>query len=584
MELLKKKLSKYTWGFGIEHEMHLFHHPQKNSKKNIKDFIIFDSDKAIKRIKESYNIGKIKLSNNDIKFINSVPFETSGRLCNEKWVIKRVPVKMPEFVTWKPFCSIKDNRSIRNMTLDIKKLRETYLKILMKDNITKKLIEKYGKLSQYPFGMTRYLKVPIIKNEKPTIYNFQKKSDGTDVVIPEYNGSYHITMTLPYTENILKKDFIDMHKNFCNQLQWLEPLLLTTYFTGDEYAPGSNKKRARGSYRVMIIGWGNFAGTDIRLLDTGIGRYAKTPTYWRDNFKLYESEKLDPCIPPSASALAEKAITTLSSDIRTFGSTDPSRPEHRESGIGMTVPNGIEFRIFDHFQDQYINHLCILMSRVAENSRVVKTEGYVYKNKAWINAMQNIMTHGYKAELNKDYIQLLREKLGLKINTKSIIAYDVFQTLYYELYEKNKKGKWNLIFNNLENLDYNNNRIGIKEDIFPEVNKKGWQFAFMMKANRNMSIMKRFNLLSKYFNSIKEINFEDFKKVFIKIFGKNWINDVVDMLYFYKTIMTTKKIVLEKNINGTIKNIKILKKIPYFDNFNKVIIEFFSEDDNVFND
>jgi hypothetical protein len=198
--------------------------------------------------------------------------------------------------------------------------------------------------------------------------------------------------------------------------------------------------------------------------------------------------------------------------------------------------------------------------------------------------MQNIMTHGYKAELNKDYIQLLREKLGLKINTKSIIAYDVFQTLYYELYEKNKKGKWNLIFNNLYNLNYNNNRFGIKKDIFPEVNKKGWQFAFMMKANRKISIMKKFNLLSKYFNTIKEINFEDFKKVFIKIFGKNWINDVVDMLYFYKTIMTTNKIVLEKNNNGTIKNIKILKKIPYFDNFNKVIIEFFSEDDDIFLD
>ena len=77
-----------------------------------------------------------------------------------------------------PFCSIKDNRSIINMTLDIKKLRKTYLKILMKDNITKKLIEKYGKLSQYPFGMTRYLKVPIIKNGKPTINNFKKKSNG----------------------------------------------------------------------------------------------------------------------------------------------------------------------------------------------------------------------------------------------------------------------------------------------------------------------------------------------------------------------------------------------------------------------
>ena len=582
MKLLKKKLSEYTWGFGIEHEMHLFHSPI-DSNKNIKDFIIFDSESALKRIKYNYNIGKINLTDLELKIIRSIPFETSGRLCNEKWVIKRVPVKMPEFVTWKPFCSIRDNRSIVNMACEIKDLRKEYLKILMKDSITKKLIEKYGKLSQYPFGMTRYLKVPIIKNSSPTLYNFQKNLKKEDIVRPEYNGSYHITMTLPYKENILKKDFINMHKNFCNQLQWLEPLLLTTYFTGDELVPGSNKKRARGSYRVMIIGWGNFAGTDIRLLDKGIGRYAKTHTYWRDNFKLYESEKLDPCIPPSASALAENAITTLSSDIRTFGSTDPSRPEHRESGIGMTVPNGIEFRIFDHFQDKHINHLCTLMSLIAENSRVHQTEGYIYKNKYWINAMQNIMTHGYKAELNKDYIKLLREKLGLKINTTSIIAYDVFQTIYYELYDKNKDGEWNLIINNLDNFLINNNLLGAKTEIFPEVNKKGWQFAFMVKANRNINIMKKFNLLSKYFNNIKAIIFEDFKKVFIKIFGKNWVNDVVDILYFYESIMTSNKILIEKNNNGTIKNIKILKKIPYFDNFNKIIIEFFSEEYDAFN-
>ena len=34
-------LKKYTWGFGIEHEMHVFHKP-KEGIKNIKDFIIFD--------------------------------------------------------------------------------------------------------------------------------------------------------------------------------------------------------------------------------------------------------------------------------------------------------------------------------------------------------------------------------------------------------------------------------------------------------------------------------------------------------------------------------------------------------------
>jgi hypothetical protein len=331
----------------------------------------------------------------------------------------------------------------------------------------------------------------------------------------------------------------------------------------------------------MIIGWGNFAGTDIRLLESGIGRYAKTPTYWRKNFKLYESDKLDPCIPPSASAKAENAITTLSSDIRTFGSTDPLRPNHRESGIGMTVPNGIEFRIFDHFQDKYIESLCYLFSLIAENSRVTKTNDYVYKNKIWIDALHNIMRNGYKAELSNLYINLLRKKLGLKIKTKSIIAYDVFCTIFDELYEKNKNGKWSLIFNN---LNYKNNK---SENIFnyqqkyetiPDVNKKGWQFAFMVKANRNSKVMDYFNLLSKYLNYIKKISFENFTSVFIKIFGNKWGKDVVDMAYFYDTLGN---VILEKNNNGTIKNIILKNKIKYYKNFNKLIIDYFFNEQSI---
>ena len=54
--------------------------------------------------------------------------------------------------------------------------------------------------------------------------------------------------------------FIKIHQNFCNQLQWIEPLLLTAYFTGDESAPGSVREYVRGSFRVMIIGWGKDFG------------------------------------------------------------------------------------------------------------------------------------------------------------------------------------------------------------------------------------------------------------------------------------------------------------------------------------
>ena len=499
-----KELYKYTWGLGIEHEMHIFHKPQ-SSNKNIIDFTLFDSFNTVNRILEEKENSNLSMSYDDYLFLkNEVPFETSGRRCNNQWVIKAVPVKMPEFITSYPFCSIKDDRDISSMVNEIVKLKKRFYNILMLDKNTQKLVKKYGQLIEHPFGMTRSLRCPI--DEKNGLYKFEKNSKGNDLVLPEYNGSYHVTFTLPYKKTTTNKEFINNHKNFCNQLQWLEPLLLTSYFTGDEYSPGSGEERVRGSFRVMIIGWGNLAGTDIRLLDKGVGRYAKTPTYWRENLYFKDIEKLNPCYDPSPLALKEKAITSLSSDFRTFGSTDPLKPMNRESGTGMTKPNGVEFRIFDHFSDKYIHHLIMLISLVAENSRVTKTTGYVYKNKIWINELHNIMKNGYKAKISKAYINLLRKKLGLKINTTSIVAIDIFKIIYKELWDKNIDGEWSKIFNCLEKPDYNlfiNNLV-------PEVNKKGWQFAFMVKLNNNIKLLKKFNKLNKYLNNFNEIDYKDF--------------------------------------------------------------------------
>jgi hypothetical protein len=102
----KKELSKYTWGFGIEHEMHIFHKPI-HSNKAIKDFTIFDSYKIVEKMLEEKNNSVSDISYDDYMFLKNIPFETSGRKCNDQWVIKTVPVKMPEFITFDPFCSIK---------------------------------------------------------------------------------------------------------------------------------------------------------------------------------------------------------------------------------------------------------------------------------------------------------------------------------------------------------------------------------------------------------------------------------------------------------------------------------------------
>ena len=192
---MKNNLESYTWGLGIEHEMHIFHKPKDNGE-NIEDFILFDAESAVLRLIQGKERGTVKLSDKDYNFLKDIPFELSGRVCNKVIVLERVPIKMPELITWQPFCSIKKNRSILNMVQDIKFITKKFFNILKKDKNAAKLIKKYGELTTYPIGMTRHLKYSEI-NDKP-YYKFKKDSKTSkDKLHTDYTGSYHITMTLP---------------------------------------------------------------------------------------------------------------------------------------------------------------------------------------------------------------------------------------------------------------------------------------------------------------------------------------------------------------------------------------------------
>lgn len=569
---LLKKLLPYKWGMGIEHEMHIFHKPSNTNKTNIKDYTVFNSHEVVQRILNDKNNSLMNINYDDYLFIRDrVPYEISGRKCNNQYVVKPIEFQMPEFITSNPLCSIGKNRNLLNMTREIIEEKKRFYNIIMKDTETRKLVKKYGELSEYPFGMSRYIKTPF-KNVNGK-YIFKKNKADKSILNTDYLGSYHVTMTLPYKDDITTKEFIKIHQNFANQLQWLEPLMLTAYFSGDEYAPGTLKDYPRAGYRPCIIGWGNIGGTDIRLFNKGIGRYAKTPTYWRNNkLKFKETNKLKPCYPASPMAKKENAITSLSSDFRTFGD-NPLNPSERISGAPMTIGNGIEFRIFDHFSDKYIDHLMVLIGLVAENSRVTKTKGYVYENSIWIDALHNIIRDGYKAQLSYKYIKLLRIKLGIPIKTKSIIAIDIFKKIYEELWDKNIEGDWSQIFYSLKPP----NKSSI---LFPEINKKSWQFAFMTKLNCNKNLLRKFNILTKYLNKIKVIKFTEFEKAVLDIFGNMWKDDIVDIAYFYnsfKSNIVNENVKLIKNKNGTINEIHILKKLNIYDNFNIILIDYFGE-------
>ena len=141
-----------------------------------------------------------------------------------------------------------------------------------------------------------------------------------------------------------------------------------------------------------------------------------------------------------------------------------------------------------------------------------------------------------------------------------------------ELWNKNIKGDWCKIFHTNEKSKayYNDLKINVK-DYYPEINKKGWQFAFMMKLNRNKNILDKYNKINELIQN-KSMKFDKFKLLILKYLGKNWINDIENIAHFYEKM---EECIIKYNDNGTINEIKFNQKIKQRENFNNSILYYF---------
>ena len=182
------------------------------------------------------------------------------------------------------------NRSIDSISNELIALEKKYIDIHMKNPHTKQKVKKYGKITTHSCGSHSELLVP----EHPTIYSKDYKF--TDHKVEDYIGSYHMTLTLPHYNNISTKDFVKMHQYTAQQLQWIEPLMMTAFFSSAQSAVG-NKNEPEGSFRVMKSSWGNFAGSDIRVMGTkGLDRGSNIKKTWRKGLNFTGSKKLNDCI------------------------------------------------------------------------------------------------------------------------------------------------------------------------------------------------------------------------------------------------------------------------------------------------
>lgn len=513
---MSKKKYNYHWGFGIEHETHFV--KMESTDKLIKSYNIIDLEEILQSILFNWEDIKLKLKKYKISINKSEEiyrlledilirkFENTGRKCNGKYVLKPLHtknnnlIKMPEFVTSQPFSRTKKKKSIEDYCEEIQNQQRIFQFII---NLYLSIYRKKKYIIYpFPFGMSNYFMIDDIKQK-------------------DYSGSFHITVTLPYTLKTTEEKFVNNHKNFANQFQWLEPLLISVFFSGDDDAIGNNKRKIKGSFRVTSVGWGNFAGSDVRKFNEGIGRLTNHNYNWRNNMDYFQKEKTNYCkkVSPGILKREPNAKSGFSSDFRTFGGK-----EH-VSGYPMEKPSGTEIRIFDNIHTDYTIELCRLIVYIAENSRNNSCNNYVYNDKDWNENLQNIMMNGWKTKITKKYLNKLRENLNLKINTKSLISYDVMMKINNELFEKNKDGLWS---NFLLKKKYK------KPPSLKCVNRYNLENGYLLKLQNNKNLLKKFKEF--YINLDDNISYEEFSKLFIKNFGKSYQNDIDDIMFLYESL------------------------------------------------
>ena len=164
--------------------------------------------------------------------------------------------------------------------------------------------------------------------------------------------------------------------------------------------------------------------------------------------------------------------------------------------------------------------------------------------------------------LPEDYIKELRDNLGLKLKTKSKIAYDIFYELNRELFKKCKHGDYTYLMLDKEYQE---------PPKLPQINRQSWETGFMLKLNRNPTLINSFNRLMNNLPN-RELTIAEFSDTFFTHFDKKlWTNDIIDVIYFLETIGF---VLLNYNIDGNIKWIKVVPEhVRHIKNFNNEIIQ-----------
>jgi len=563
VELSQPELPSITWAAGLEMEATYILNPLDSDKpwdKGLQEFYIPDINKIIDYIEKKY--GK---TSKKYPFIPEA--EVSGRKCAGVSVIEPDPRhSMLEIATDRPYLQIEkkmlkyDKDDILYYAKYLIEIQENAIKDLNKfyyeENLWKKK-KTYYSIVPYPYAMSNR-----VKNADIILGNMKNTKVKTN-----YTGSYHFTLTLPFYSLAYDQElYFEQYRRYINQFQWIEPLIVALYTTTDMRGIGSETIYSRASYRILLSGWGNPAGSDVRKFDEGLTRKVNIPLYWREGINYPGQEKVQKyCADPKKRynenyVDPNRDLYDMGGDFRT-----PSG-DHGQPWSVRNIPKGkffgVEMRILDYFPPKHMASLLRIIVFLVENSREQENKMYVYEDKDWIEAMHSVFKSGWRAELPKKYIDKLEKALNLKFPKKPKML-DAFWTIFLKvLYEKNHKGFYvsqllPQMIDGEDDFSIELSRTKQPPLVKKNPNRESWDFGFLLKLNESKQLRNTIQNMLESLPINKKISIEEMNKHYNKHMSKQWKNNIIDMIYFFSA---RDGLTIHPDKDGFIKNISINKK------------------------
>ncbi len=236
------------------------------------------------------------------------------------------------------------------------------------------------------------------------------------------NGTYHINLTAPTMLNAQRRiadraAFVHRHQKIIQVFQWLEPLLVAQYGTGDFLSNGrGNYYFPKGSLRVAMsryIGCGTF--------DSSVMQNGKRNTIIAEGIPVCNNNGW----------------------YKEYHSNSPynTLPE-----IGLDINfnkhfnHGIELRIFDWFPEEQLEGLLELLICAMDQALSMDSVCDARLSRTWNRLMVRAITDGKRMCIWESELRALRDGLGLPA-IRGFKFHEVWKSVFGLLRKWKKKGQ-----------------------------------------------------------------------------------------------------------------------------------------------